>query len=69
MSLPRLYSLKELANLLGEEVTTKMLRREVSDGSLKAMRFSDSPNAKIFVAESDVVEYIERRARARQFAR
>ena len=69
MAVPRVYSLKELAELLGPEVTVKLLRSEVHAGHLKAIRFSDSPNAKIFVTDADFAEYLERRAQARQFAR
>jgi len=68
MPLPRLYTLKQLATALGDEVTVKLLRNEVQSGALKAMRFSDSPNAKIFVSESDAEDYIRNRGYARQLA-
>lgn len=68
MPLPKLYTLKQLAAKLGDGVTEKMLRNAMYDGHLKVIRFSDSPNAKIFVSELDAEEYIENRGRSRQFA-
>lgn len=68
MPLPRLYSLKELAQILGPEVTVKLLRNEVHSGRLKATRLSDSPNAKIFISEYDAEAYLAEHGRRRQLA-
>lgn len=66
--LPRLYTLKEAAAAFGSSgVTVSSLRREVQAGRLKAVRTRPGRNAKILIAEPELLRWLRIEAGARHF--
>lgn len=66
--LPRLYTLREAAQAFGTNgITEKSLRREVLAGRVKAYRSRPGRTAKILIAESELLRWLEDEAGARQF--
>jgi len=69
MGLPKLYTLVELAHLLGNGVKVKSLRAEVNVGRLKAVRIRPSHNSKILVSEQDFNSWLQEHGYQRQIVR